>query len=179
MPSLDIIITGLKWAITLSGLVVFVFATLAWYTAHHERIGLTRIKQNGSLAAAARLHLIVSTTRVVAGAISVGIGIALIAMDDRTGGTLAAAGVLAWNLLVAFHLNLEWRTRTVQRQSVERYDELQKIDELVAQRIERTAERFERTAERLEREQERLERTQERIERTHERNERTRAIAKE
>ena len=174
-------ITALQWAITLSGVAVFILAVFSWYVAHQERIGLKRARQNGSLAAAARLHLLVSSSRVLASALAIAIGAALMFMEDfiRPAGMLAGTGLFAWNMVLVFNLSIEWQTRVTQRDCVERYDALNQIDELVAQRIERTAERFERTAERLEREQERLERTQERIERTHERNERTRAIAKE
>jgi hypothetical protein len=168
------LITALQWAITLSGLLVFVLASLGWYAARCERRGLRRIKQNGSLAAAARLHLIVSSTRLLAAAISIGGGLALTFMDDfvKPSGFVAGLCWLAWNVILAINLTMEWRTRILQRNSTTRYEVLVQIDELVAQRIERTAERLERTAERLEREHERLERVQERKERADERHER-------
>ena len=169
-------ITMLQWAITLSGLVVFTLSAMAWYVAHLERRSLRKIRENGSLAAAARLHLIVSSGRMLAAAISITGGLALVLMEDfvMPAGVLAGACWLAWNLILTFNLYMEWRTRMTMKNSVVRYEVLTQIDEIVAQRIERTAERLERTAERLEREHERLERAQERKERADERAERLR-----
>ena len=171
MPS-SYTIEAIKWAITLSGVIVLIFSIFGWRAAIQERHGLKHIGHNGSLAAAAQLHLIVSSTRLLAALIAIGIGLVLILFDDTFGGMLAGLGLFLWNLILTFNLMMELRTRALMRNAVTYHEVLTQLDETVSNRVERTAERLERAAERLERTSERTERAEERKERAVERAER-------
>ena len=142
----------LQWALVLSGVLAFVLSGASWIAALRERHALAWAKTNGALSAAALLHLVTASTRLIAATISIAGGIALLVLPDFaiSSGVLAGICWLAYNLLMATNLSIEWWARMRMARSLATTDRLTLVNELAMQRVERTAERLERTAERLE-----------------------------
>lgn len=107
------LLTTLQCAIALSGVLVFVLALLSWQAAWEERQALKAAGLNGCLAAAAKLHLITSSTRLAAALVSCVGGVALMLLPDfnRPAGVIAGVCWLAYSWLLAVNLSVEWWAR--------------------------------------------------------------------
>jgi hypothetical protein len=114
-PSL---LTYLQWTITLSGVIAFWLSVWSWRAAYDEIEALKAARLNGALWAAARLHLITATNRLVAASLSMGGGVALTMMPDFvvSSGVLAGVMWLLYSWLMTLNPATEmWARRKMQR----------------------------------------------------------------